>query len=206
MRLFTAMISYNRLELLKRTVNSYLETVAVPFDLWIVDNASDDETRQWLLDARLNVVLLDRNRYPGYATNRGWALSDASHDILHRSDNDIHYLPGWSETLLERFASNSRIGQVGLMTDEQEGKEMPAVGGNMAIRRDVFLNGVRYTDEPWDVVPWEDGMMTTAVKAAGWNWKRVHRQCLVHLGDPPDFDDPYYRETYAVRGILPDGV
>ena len=213
MKLFTALISYNRPELLKRTVASYLETVSMPFDLVIVDNGSDEETLDWLAASGLKTLLLGENRYPGYAANRAWTLHDESHDFLHRSDNDLHYLPGWCEALVQRFQRGHarggpglRVGQVGLMTDAQEGRKVPAVGGNMAIRREVYEEGVRYTDEPWDSVPWEDGMMTGSVVAAGWGWARVSTQCLVHLGDPPDFDDPYYVKTYGVRGILPEGV
>lgn len=211
MKLFTALISYNRPELLKRTVASYLSTVSMPFDLVVVDNGSDDETLDWLRESGLRTLFLGENRYPGYAANRGWQLHDESHDLLHRSDNDLHYLPGWSDALVERFQrghgrggkSGLRVGQVGLMTDAQEGRAVPAVGGNMAIRREVYEDGVRYTDEPWSSVPWEDGMMTGSVVSAGWGWARVATQCLVHLGDPPDFDDPYYIETYGIRGILP---
>jgi len=180
----------------------------MPFDLLVVDNNSAEETREWLRDSGLRTLLLDANYYPGYATNRGWLQHDESHDLLHRSDNDLNYLPGWSDALVERFEHGRarggpglRVGQVGLMTDAQEGRNMPAVGGNMAIRREVYEAGVRYTDEPWSAVPWEDGMMTGAVVASGWGWTRVATQCLVHLGDPPDFSDPYYRETYGIRGL-----
>lgn len=211
MKLFTSIVSFNRLELLKETVSSYQETVNVPHQLMIVDNASDRETREWLMSCGLPVLMLPQNRYPGYATNRAWRLSDPDCDVLHRSDGDIRYLPGWSDRLMERFARGQarggpgrKLGQVGLMTDLQEGRKVQAVGGNMALRRELFEAGIRYTDEPWDVVPWEDGTMTSAVINAGWGWGRVHEQCLVHLGDPPDFNDPYYRRTYSIRGILPE--
>lgn len=215
MKLFTAMVSFNRLELLKSTINSYLETVSIPFELVIVDNGSDTETIDWLASTDLRVLLLGENRYPGFAANRGWELAGDA-DLLHRSDNDLRYLPGWSDALLERFRRGHgrggegnevrRVGQVGLMTDAQEGRRMPAVGGNMAISRAVYDAGVRYTERGWDEIPWEDGMMTSAVVGAGFGWARVSTQCLVHMGDPPDFNDPYYRETYGIRGILPEGV
>jgi glycosyltransferase involved in cell wall biosynthesis len=213
MRLFTSVVSFNRLELLKRTLDSYFETVTLPFELIIVDNASDEETRSWLEASELRVVYLPENRYPGYATNKGWKFSDESHDILHRSDNDVHYLPGWCEAVVNRFERGHgrggvglKVGQVGLMTDSQEGRGMPAVGGNMVMRRELFKEGVRYGEDGWDVQPWEDGAMTRSVINSGWGWARVATQCLVHLGDPPDFNDPYYRTTYEIRGILPEGV
>lgn len=210
------MISFNRLELLKVTVASYLETITMPFDLLIVDNGSSDETREWLEKSKLNVLFLGENRYPGHAANQGWLQSTGEHMFLHRSDNDLRYLPGWSDAVMERFRrghgrghqgeTNLQVGQVGLMTDHQEGRAVTAVGGNMVLRREVYEAGVRYTDEPWSTVPWEDGLMTGSVVAAGWGFSRVATQCLVHLGDPPDFNDPYYVDTYRTRGILPKGI
>lgn len=212
-KLLTVMVSFNRPHLLKETIASYLETVSCPFDLVVVDNASDAPTREWLITAAqqipMTLLLLPENRYPGYATNRAWRLVD-DHTILHRSDSDVRYLPGWSDQVTGKLSSMMRsgrkIGQVGLMTDQQEGTDMPAVGGNMAIRREIYDAGVRYTDLSWREVPWEDGMMTKSVVDAGWGWSRVDRKALVHLGDPPDFTDPYYVETYSIRGILPEGV
>lgn len=209
MKIFSAFVSFNRLEHLKATLNSYLETITIPFDLVIVDNGSEQKTREWIAASGFRALLLPENRYPGYATNRGWRLHEPEHDLLHRSDNDIRYLPGWSDALVEVFESGrygrgilqAPIGQVGLMTDEQEGRGMPAVGGNMAIRREVYEAGARYSDESWDVVPWEDGAMTGSVIATGWSWARVQTHSLIHMGDPPDFSDPYYRTTYATRGL-----
>jgi GT2 family glycosyltransferase len=201
MTLFTVIVSYERPDLLEETVRSYRETVEVEHEIVIVDNASGEETRKLIRSLGIPALMLPENRYPGYATNRGWRLHDPrAHSILHRSDNDVRYLPGWSKELTEAF-QGQRVGQVGLMTDLQEGASVPAVGGNMAILRKVYEKGVRYSDEPWDVVPWEDGTMTRSVVEAGWRWTRVSNQCLVHLGDPPDFDDPYYRQTYSIRGL-----
>lgn len=201
MKILTVIVSRDRLPLLQETIRSYRETIEVEHDLVIVDNASGAETREWLCNCGIPVLMLPENRYPGYATNRAWRLHDDSHQLLHRSDNDVRYLPGWSQQLINPFLDNRKIGQVGLMTNTQEGIDMPAVGGNMAILREVYEAGVRYSDEPWDVVPWEDGMLTHQVMSAGWRWTRVAEQCLVHLGDPPDFNDPYYVESYRIRGL-----
>src|SRR3989337_1998920 len=119
MKLHTVFITYNRLELTKQALSSYLETVAVPHTLVVVDNASTDGTREWLLDDfDYGIHLLNKNRYPGFACNLGWAQAppDATH--LHRADNDFSFLPGWCEQLQEVFTE--KVGQVGLRTDEEE--------------------------------------------------------------------------------------
>lgn len=204
MKLLTVIVSHDRLPFLKETVNSYLDTVTVPYDLVIVDNASGPETREWLAQCGITTLLLSNNLYPGAACNRGFRMAD-THTHLHRSDNDMRFLPGWADRVQEAFDDGgAMIGQVSLRTDAQE-PSGDAVGGNMVVRRQAWQEGLRYTEEPWDSVPWEDGLLTSQLDARGWLWTRVKRQCTVHLGDPPDFTDPYYRRTYSVRGLdVPD--
>jgi GT2 family glycosyltransferase len=73
MKLLTVIVSYNRPELLRRTVRSYRKTVTLDHHLLIVDNRSDAKTRRWLRACGVDVIFLPENRYPGYATNHGWA-------------------------------------------------------------------------------------------------------------------------------------
>lgn len=204
MRLHTVIVTRDRLDFLKATVNSYLDTVTVPFELVVVDNHSGAEAAEWLMQSGLTVLRLPANRYPGYAANRGFRLADERATHLHRSDNDMRFLPGWCEWLSTEFDAGTLVGQVSLRTDEQE-PASDAVGGNMVLARAAWDEGVRYTDEPWDAVPWEDGLLTANLVERGWLWRRVRRACTIHLGDPPDFTDAYYRDTYAIRGLpVPD--
>ena len=206
MRLLTVLVSYNRLELLKETVRSYRETVTLKHQLMIVDNGSDPETIDWLMAAMLSmpdveVRYLNENRYPGFATNFGWqaGLVNHSYGLLHRSDNDVEYLPGWCEEVERMFAAYPVVGQLGLRTLEEEGPHA-AVGGNCVLRSEVFAAGVRYREEPWGAIVHEDGYMSQSVVAAGYGWARVENPCIVHRGIA-DMNDPYYQETMRVRGI-----
>ena len=75
MKLHTVFITYNRLELTKRAIASYLETVTVPYTMSVVDNGSTDGTADWSAGtdgSHPQSHLLAENRYPGYATNLGW--------------------------------------------------------------------------------------------------------------------------------------
>src|SRR4051812_24064496 len=111
MKLLTCIVSYNRLEYTKKTVYSWLETKFVDDILVIVDNDSTDGTREWFDSFVVNmnakpdrpaygIMKNERNLFPGAATNIGWhsglKLFDDV-DLLHRSDNDVEYLPGWRE-------------------------------------------------------------------------------------------------------------
>jgi GT2 family glycosyltransferase len=198
--LLTVVVSFNRLELLKQTVKSYKATVTLPHSLVIVDNGSDAETVKWLRASKHEVRYLGENRYPGFAANFGWQDGlAASTRYLHRSDNDVEYLPGWCDEVVRMFDTHPTLGQVGLRTLEEEGAHA-AVGGNCVIRREVWEAGVRYREEPWGAIVHEDAHMSGTVAAAGFAWARVERPCIVHQGIA-DMGDPYYQESMRIRGI-----
>lgn len=206
--IFTVLVSHNRPDLLWRTVKSYTETKDAGCQLVIVDNDSGLETTELLEQIEAmgmaQVHYMDHNSYPGAATNYGWTLADERTRFLHRSDNDIEYLPGWAEEVRLAFWAHPEWGQLSLRTDEEE-LFQDAVGGNNVIRREVWEKGVRYTEEPWSAVPWEDGDFSQRVRRAGFGWGRVSSPCIVHIGDKMlphvDLSDPYYERTYAERGI-----
>lgn len=205
-RLVTVVVSYNRLELLKRTLDSYRDTVALKHLLVVVDNASDPETRRYLRSQRQTcVVLLGQNHYPGFAANRGWMIADernkgkAEFSLFHRSDNDVEYLPGWCDEVVERFDENPNLGQLGLRTLAEEGPHA-AVGGNCVISKDAYRKGARYPEDGWHVSAFEDSVMSQRINSLGLAWDRARRPCIVHIGIASR-NDPYYQETFRVRGI-----
>ena len=203
MRVHTVFVSYNRLDLLQRTISSYLETATHPFiSAEVVDNGSDEETIQWLHDhCPLLVTYLGTNRYPGYATNVGFSHAPPTVGFLHRSDNDMEYLPGWPEAVRERFG-DAMVGQVGLRTTEEELGCDTNVGGTAVFRKRLWDDGLRYREDPWEKLGGhtEDYWISLEVKAMGWRWTRVTRPCVVHIATG-DLDDPYYQKSYGVRGI-----
>src|SRR5262245_56081368 len=86
--LHSVIISYNRPELTRQAYETYLATVSVPHSLLIVDNGSDEETQEFLRTVECDVLTLQANHYPGYATNHGWKHMPAGTTHLHRADND----------------------------------------------------------------------------------------------------------------------
>jgi glycosyltransferase involved in cell wall biosynthesis len=201
--IYTVFVSYNRLELLQRTIDSYLSTVSGPFvSAMVVDNGSDPDTLEWLHDkCPFLVVYLGANRYPGYATNIGFDHAPRDTTFLHRSDNDMEYLPGWVEAARERFGDD-RVGQVGLRTDEEELGCDTNVGGTSIFRRKLWDQGLRYRTDPWEKLGsmTEDYWISRQVEHMGWKWTRVTRPCVVHIASG-DMDDPYYQRSYGIRGI-----
>lgn len=207
MRLHTVFISYNRLELTKRAIDSYLETVTVPYHYVVVDNGSTDGSAEWLDTAFFaggldELILLPENKYPGYATNKGWELAkdDATH--LHRADNDFIYRRDWCSEVERKF-EDPKIGQVGLRTNSEELYAQWNVGGNCVILRDLFDQGLRYDETPWPQLPTgysEDSYFSPAVVEMGYEWTRVERPCIVSISQERT-DDPYYQESWGARRI-----
>lgn len=223
MNLHSVFISYNRGELLARALESYLETVSVPFSLVVVDNGSSDGTQAWLRKWKRstghNVLLLRSNKYPGFACNRGWELAPVAADFLHRADNDWEFLPGWCGHVEVAFR-RQLVGQVGLRTDKEESSVNPRgqrrpiawnVGGNTVIRRQLWDDGLRYDERPWPELPKgmsEDSYFSPAVEKMGYRWVRVRRPCIADIGlhhvqFGTKITDPYYLKSWSDRGIDP---
>lgn len=211
MKLHTVFITYNRLELTKQAIESYLETrpAGLPdFTYMVVDNGSTDGTAEWLIDLGAPVEWLGENRYPGYATNLGWGAEFVEADFLHRADNDFAFLPGWCEEV-ERIFQSKKVGQVGLRTDQEEMFAAWNVGGNCVIRRELWDMGLRYDERPWTEYPpgySEDSFFSPEVERLGYTWTRVKRPCIRSLASG-DLSDPYYQKSYGDRRIIdPDSI
>lgn len=200
MKLHTVVVSYERLHLTQQTVASYLETVTLPHTLLIVDNGSSPEVTDWLRQSGHPHLLLGANRYPGYACNRGFALAPDDADLLHRSDNDMLYLPGWCQHLENRLR-HKKVGLVGLRTRAEEGYTDLNTGGTAVIRRELWQQGLRYNDEPWSRSHTEDWEICQQVKQMGYQWTRVKQPSVVHIASG-DLNDPYYLHSYSVRNII----
>lgn len=205
MRIHTVFIAHNRLELTKQAIDSYLRTVTVPHTLVVVDNASTDGTQDWLVDSQLPAILLEENRYPGYATNRGWEQAPSDATFLHRADNDFEFLHGWSHHAWQHF-HDATLGQLGLRTDKEENWNAHNTGGNCIIRRELWDQGLRWDERPWPEIKTpgysEDSYFSPEVVRMGYRWGRVTKRCILSLASG-DWKDPYYQKSYGDRGIVP---
>ena|SRR2546423_4869933 len=116
--LSTVLLNWNRLELLRTAVESYLKTVSVPYELILMDNASSDGSREFIDSVcrgkdNHRAILLDDN-IGGEALNVG--LSEARGVFLHISENDVEYLPGWDANLLQKFRDFPELGQLSVFS------------------------------------------------------------------------------------------
>src|SRR5690606_19633510 len=108
--------------LTERCVRSLLDDpLAGELDVIVVDNASSDETPQWLdqieRDARVRVVRNRENLGFAAACNQGLALgAERDPDVLVILNNDIVVTPGWLRTLHNHLRRDPSIGLIGPVT------------------------------------------------------------------------------------------
>lgn len=83
--------------------------------LVLVDDASTDETAAFLqtLADRPEVTLLRNHANLGFAASNNKAASVSRHDTLVFVNNDLEFLQGWLEPMLERLESSPSAGAVG---------------------------------------------------------------------------------------------
>lgn len=213
------MLCWNRLLLSKRCLHSYLETIGVENELFVVDNASTDATGEWVESLRgssevTDILRMQRND-PATALNE--ALERCTGEFLHIMENDYHYLPGWDDYVLDRFARIPDLGQLALVDgydyarrEHHQGLVFLArdnVCTTSVLRREVFFEaGVRVNGHYLGNCYPDDYDLSTQILRAGWRvaWSDV--VVAHHIGldvDEQRRDPGYYARDYALKLFSP---
>lgn len=109
------LVTFNRLEYTRLTLESILADPQEEFRLTIWDNHSTDGTVEYLKqevhDRRIvDMVLSRENLGPTNAINRVWSQSEA--DLVGKLDNDCLVTPGWTRTLARAHEDVPQLGAV----------------------------------------------------------------------------------------------
>jgi glycosyltransferase involved in cell wall biosynthesis len=102
---------HNRAELTKQTIDSlYTNTDHDLFNLYVIDDVSDDETKRVLRDLqatyRFKLFTNDENIGPAASRNEVCeyiTLKEKRQAFLYHSDNDVFFTQGWLNVLLVMF-------------------------------------------------------------------------------------------------------
>lgn len=221
----TVLVTHDRLDYTRRTLESLLEHRPPDHLLVVFDNASEDETPAYLESvAEIDLLILSpRNLFPGGACNRGFAHAtlDWNPTLLHRSDNDVEYQPGWWQHVLDAFDAFPKLGLFGLLNmqeDFPDGQPVvpltadgvtvngywPSIGGNHVWRRELWDAGVRYKPGPWQPGGQdEDKWLSWNVADQGFFYANTirHLASNISFGRYQDFPG-YYDKTAALRGLV----
>jgi protein-L-isoaspartate O-methyltransferase len=161
----TAVLNWNRVELLERTLESLVSTTDESHQIVVIDNASSDGSQNLIENyvgrvERVSAVYLEEN-IGGEALNLG--LERCTGELLHISENDLEYLPGWTDEVRRDFEAFPQLGQLSVFgpvpTDEEAWAVHPSeisfsngrviyrtslnVGTSSVLHRKVWDHGVR---------------------------------------------------------------
>ncbi|MGA8259081.1 MAG: glycosyltransferase family 2 protein [Arenicellales bacterium] len=212
----TVLLCWNRVELSKRVLAAYLETISVPFELIVVNNASTDETSLWLDsikdDRGVTAVRETGVNDPGPALND--ALEQTSGELLMVLENDYLMLPGWDRYALECFCKLPSLGQLSICTPRSSmiasrHKDLVNLARDNVVtssifRRDVFFEqGVRYVTRRVGGSRFpRDTHFSSQIRALGLEVAWPARRMAISVGfDPAEFarDPEYYIQHYRAR-------
>lgn len=120
------MVTYNRLELTKETIQNIFNNTKYPYNLVVVDNGSTDDTIEWLLslsnatdtiDALKNITIYPNQENKGIAIGRNQTLALASvtdTDWFVTMDNDVWVPEGWLTKCIDVLKVNRQYGGIGV--------------------------------------------------------------------------------------------
>lgn len=108
-----ALLTWNRIELTRRCIDSIFKYTTIPFNLMVADNGSSDGTREYLLNLYQNkkigrLLLFDRNTGVACACNSLWERSQS--DCFLKLDNDIEIRrTGWAKEMAGIIKRNPEV-------------------------------------------------------------------------------------------------
>src|SRR6185369_13327778 len=129
------MVTYNRLDLTKRMLDSFFQNTIGPYHLIIVDNGSTDGTQEWLKEmmkdnsAMIHLHFNSENKGIAVGRNQGLQLADKlvpDAEYLCTIDNDIDLHYDWLRQILDLIKDNERLA-IGI---NFEGTDYPLVTRN----------------------------------------------------------------------------
>ena len=107
--------SWNKVEFLKQMMESVEKNTQWPFELIIVDNASDDGTQEYVLNADFKM----KGQYLRNEENKGFAIPNnqgakvAKGNYLLFLNNDTIVTKGWLTAMMNVFSEEKAVGIVG---------------------------------------------------------------------------------------------
>ncbi|MDR2605271.1 MAG: glycosyltransferase [Desulfovibrio sp.] len=140
-------VTHNRLDLTKICLQSLLEKTKGQYYLTIIDNASNDGTKEYIntlsnLYSNINIFYLQTNMGVAVVANLGWASFDADYYI--KLDNDIEICDNtWLEQLVSIVEHNKNIAMAGYLLLNWKCKKeyITLQSGNYFISSDLCNGG-----------------------------------------------------------------
>lgn len=114
MNIAVVVVTHNRFEYTRKCIECLLENSAEEFDLYLWDNASKDETPEYLnsiKDPRIVEIILSKDNV-GQTGAMNYAWSKTKAELVGKLDNDCLVTPGWTHILAEAHKDIPELGVV----------------------------------------------------------------------------------------------
>jgi glycosyltransferase involved in cell wall biosynthesis len=98
--------TYNRAEKVCRAISSVLSQTYEDFELIVIDDGSDDHTREFLSRFRDNIVLINHSQNMGVSAARNSGIAKAVGEFIAFLDSDDQWMPEKLEVQIDFFREN----------------------------------------------------------------------------------------------------
>lgn len=106
-----AVITRNRADSLKRTLNSFKNLKYESFEVIVVDNASEDNTAELVNEYGYRYLFSERN--DGFSRTRQYAVESAKGDYILWCDDDCVPNENWISAYVNKFQENPQLALIG---------------------------------------------------------------------------------------------
>lgn len=156
MKLSIVIVSWNTADILAQCLDSvFAQAPAVPFEVWVVDNASTDGSPAMVRQRYPQVNLLTNETNVGFATANNQAMRQCTGDYVLLLNPDTIVYAGALSTLVDFLDANPEAGACGARLLNADGSlqlssyPLPTLGRELL--RMFHLDGrVRYHMDAWD--------------------------------------------------------
>ena len=155
MKLAIAILNWNGLELLKRFLPSLCKYTSETYQIYIIDNCSEDDSVNFIKKNfdRIKVIKLNKNY--GYAKGYNIGLKNINAEIICLLNNDVEVSKNWTEPIIQQFRKEKNTAVIQPKLKNQEDKRYfdyaGAAGGFLDKYGYPYCNGRIYnvvdTDE-----------------------------------------------------------
>ncbi|GAG40349.1 unnamed protein product, partial [marine sediment metagenome] len=115
-------VNYNCLDWMKLLVNSIRKFTAIPYEIIIVDNASEDGSREWL-GAQKDIKAIFMAKNIGHGKGLDLAIKSAAYHYCLVLDIDAHLQrPEWDHDFIKLYSSSPKIKLIAAKGGDPEGK------------------------------------------------------------------------------------
>ncbi len=132
-------VNYNAGRLLKECIDSiYKESIATPFDVWVVDNNSQDDSITMIKEYFPQVNVIENKENVGFARANNQAIAKCTGDYILILNPDTLILQNAPEKIVNFMGENPTVGICGCKVLNEDGTLQ------LACRRSIPTPGVAF--------------------------------------------------------------